>query len=230
MREIIPAIIKTALQKEWGLIIPENLENMKDKLQKLKIIYNDFEQKENEFKIERACTKGCGFCCKEAGSIDITTLEGLAIRKSMENLPRSRQKTLTKSFQKEIRQREKGIVVTCPFLMKNNACMIYETRPFSCRRIYSTHVCSRDNPPVVSRRTMEAADESIKALQKLDQTGYSGHLSYILYMLSTPNFMATYLAGDFKPEEIMVFGKSHKIVINQIMVSKHLQPETLNQI
>ena len=194
------------------------MENIKNKLPVLKEIYSEFDQKTNELKIERACEKGCGFCCKEAGTIDITTLEGLAIRKTMKGLSRSRQKSLTKLFRQEIKQREKGIIAACPFLMKNNACMIYDTRPFSCRRIYSTHVCTRENPPVVKRKIMNAADQSIKALQKLDITGYSGHLSYILYMLSIPKFLDTYLKGDLKPEEIMVFGKSHKIVINKTVI------------
>jgi Fe-S-cluster containining protein len=195
-----------------------NLEMIKEKLPKLKDIYKESAKKANEDKREQACEKGCGFCCKEAGSIDITTLEGLAIRGSMKTLPRSRQKSLTKLFQQEIKKREKGIVVPCPFLMKNNACMIYEDRPFSCRRIYSSHVCTRENPPMVSRQVMEDAKLTIKALQELDITGYSGHMSYILYMLSTPEFLDTYLKGDCKPEEIMVFGKSHKIVINKMVV------------
>ncbi len=102
--------------------------------------------------------------------------------------------------------------------MKNNACMIYEVRPFSCRRIYSAHVCSRTNPPMVNRQVMAAADQSIKALQQLDINGYSGHLSFILYMLSTPAFLDTYKKGEFKPEEIMEFGKAHKIAINKMMI------------
>ncbi|SMC55717.1 Putative zinc-or iron-chelating domain-containing protein [Desulfocicer vacuolatum DSM 3385] len=195
-----------------------NLEMIKAKVSKLKDIYRKFDQKANEAKKEQACEKGCGFCCKEAGSIDITTLEGFAIRDAMKALPRSRQKSLTKSFQQEIKKREKGIVVPCPFLMKNNACMIYEDRPFSCRRIYSTHVCTRQNPPMVSRQVMEDAKLTIKALQELDITGYSGHMSYILYMLSTPEFLDTYLKGECKPEEIMVFGKAHKIIINKMVV------------
>ena len=191
---------------------------MEEKLPALKDIYKDFAQKTGDLKKGQACEKGCGFCCKEAGSIDITTLEGLAIRNAMKALPRSRQKTLTRLFQQEIKKREKGVVTSCPFLMKNSACMIYEDRPFSCRRIYSTHVCTRENPPMVSRQVMAEADHAIKALQELDITGYSGHLSYILYMLSIPEFLGTYLKGECKPEEIMVFGKSHKIVINKMVV------------
>ena len=190
---------------------------MKKKIPILIDIYSRFETKTREYKKDAACEKGCGYCCKEAGKIDITTLEGLVIRKTMRGFARSRQKSLTKLFQQEIRKREKKVMAPCPFLMKNNACMIYEVRPFSCRRIYSTHVCSRGNPPVVNRQVMEAANQSIKELQQLDINGYSGHLSFILYMLSTPAFLDTYNEGKFKPEEIMEFGKSHRIAINKMM-------------
>jgi len=65
---------------------------------------------------------------------------------------------------------------------------------------------------------MRLAEQSIKESQKLDINGYSGHLSFILYMLSNPTFLNTYEDGDFKPEEIMEFGKAHRIVINKMMV------------
>ena len=60
-------------------------------------------------------------------------------------------------------------------------------------------------------------DHAIAALQRLDDNGYSGHLSYILHMLDAPRFLATYQAGDFKPEEVMAFGQSHQIVINRMV-------------
>ena len=191
---------------------------MKEKIAQLKEIYAAFDSDTRDLIQGRACTRGCSFCCREAGSIDITTLEGMVIRQAMDKMPKSRQKTLTKAFRNEIKQREAQKTVPCPFLMKNNACMIYEDRPFSCRRIYSAHVCSQDAPPTVSRQVMERANQAIAALQKLDNTGYSGHLSYILYMLSVPAFLKTYTAGEFKPEEIMTFGKAHRIVINRMMV------------
>jgi len=190
---------------------------MKEKLTALNDIYKNFEAKTRGYKKNAACKKGCRFCCKEAGSIDITTLEGLVIRKAMKGFARSRRKSLTRLFQQEIKKRENKVIAPCPFLMKNNACMIYEIRPFSCRRIYSIHVCTRENPPVVNRLVMEAASQSIKELQQLDITGYSGHLSYIIYMLSTPAFLNTYKKGEFKPEEIMEFAKAHKITINKMM-------------
>jgi len=186
-------------------------------MQALADIYKQFETKTSDYKKDAACEKSCGFCCKEAGKIDITTLEGMVIRKAMKGFSRPRQKTLTKLFQQEIKKRENKVMAACPFLMKNTACMIYDVRPFSCRRIYSNHICSSKNPAVVNRQVMEAAGQSIKQLQQLDINGYSGHLSYIVYMLSIPAFLNTYTQNEFKPEEIMEFGKAHEIVINKLM-------------
>ncbi|WDP90828.1 MAG: YkgJ family cysteine cluster protein [Desulfobacter sp.] len=190
---------------------------MENKIDALEEIYQRFEDQTRELKAEKACSKGCSFCCEAAGSIDITTLEGLRIRQAMAQMPKARQKALTRAFRKEIKARENKEVVPCPFLMKNKACMIYEVRPFSCRRIYSVHVCAKENPPAVSRQVMEAAGRTIGELQKLDDTGYSGHMSFILLMLSVPAFLDVYMNGEFKPTEVMEFGKSHHIGINRMM-------------
>jgi uncharacterized protein len=95
--------------------------------------------------------------------------------------------------------------------------MIYEARPFSCCRITSIHTCSKENPKKIHKDIMVLTETSIKGLQCMDKNGYSGHLSYILYLLSTPVFLKTYFKGGFKPEEIMVFGRFHKIIINKMM-------------
>jgi hypothetical protein len=113
---------------------------------------------------------------------------------------------------------EAGKSSACPFLQKNKACMIYPVRPFACRRVYSLHVCTQENPPQLHRQVMERAAETVKALQRQDLNGYSGHLTYILHMLDAPRFMRTYLAGESKPEAVMTFGKSHQIVINKMVV------------
>jgi Fe-S-cluster containining protein len=181
----------------------------------LKAYYDAYEVAVATHKSEAACAKGCAFCCTDAGRIDITTLEGLAIRKVVENLPRTRKKALKKSLASDMKRRLADKRSPCPFLLKNKACEIYPVRPFACRRIYSLHRCNRDNPPVVNQNAMAAAAETIAVLQRLDDTGYSGHLSIILFMLEQPRFLKTYEIGDFRPEEIAAFGRTHRIVINQ---------------
>jgi len=189
---------------------------MKQSKDTLLSIYNDFEERVAAYKTDAACKKGCAYCCTDAGSIDITTMEGLIIRDTVARMPRPRRKALNKSLAKDMKKRESGQPSSCPFLMKNMACMIYAIRPFICRRVYSTRICSQEMPPMLNRKVMDIADRTIKELQDLDRTGYSGHLSYILYMLDQPKFLNTYLAGDIKPEEIVEFGKRHGILINRM--------------
>jgi hypothetical protein len=186
-------------------------------LPQLQTIYASFETEAAVFKAEAACRRGCAFCCTDAGGIHILTLEGLAIGEALGRLTKPQQTIVRKSMAKDRQRREKGLSSPCPFLMKNKACMIYAARPFACRRIYSVQTCSPSQPPTLSRRVMALGDHAINRLQQLDHIGYSGHMTYILYMLETPRFRSTYLTGDFKPEEIMDFGKSHGIIINRMV-------------
>lgn len=190
---------------------------MHSKLDQLEGIYESFETEAGRFKTAAACARGCAFCCTDAGRIHITTLEGLAIRETLERLVRPQRTVVKKALAKDMQRREKGLASPCPLLMKNKACMIYHRRPFACRRIYSLEPCSRQKPPILNRRVMEIGQRTILALQQLDDTGYSGHLSFILQMLENAGFRDTYLIGDFKPEEIADFGKTHHIIINRMV-------------
>ncbi|WP_231716579.1 YkgJ family cysteine cluster protein [Desulfosarcina alkanivorans] len=190
--------------------------SMEQKKNGLQAIYDDFEAAAAPYKAEAACGKGCAFCCTDAGGIHITTLEGLVIRDCINRLPRSRQVALKKALAADMKRREAKKKSACPLLMKNRACMIYRLRPFACRRIYSLERCGPNRHPVLSRQVMALGDAAIRSLQQLDDTGYSGHLAYILFMLETPAFLDTYLAGEYRPEAIMQFGKSHGIVINRL--------------
>jgi Fe-S-cluster containining protein len=189
---------------------------MEEKLEQIRDIYAAFETDVASYKTDAACKKGCAFCCTHPGSIDITTLEGLAIRTEIMRLPRSLQMKLRKDLKRDMQKREAGRLNSCPFLMQNLACRIYAQRPFACRRVYSLHTCNAERPPMLHRAVMQIAAETIRRLQLLDDTGFSGHLSFILYMLAEPKFYETYLAGDFRPAEIMHFGKSHRIMINRM--------------
>lgn len=190
---------------------------MQEKISRLQPIYDAFEQDAAPYKEQAACCKGCAFCCTDAGAIHITTQEGVAIKKAMTDLAKPQRTSAAKALSKNMKRREKGLSSPCAFLMKNRACMIYEARPFACRRIYSLKKCNREQPPILSRHVMEFGEKAIKALQQLDDTGYSGHLSYILHMLDAPRFLETYLAGAFKPEEVTDFGRSHQIIINRMV-------------
>jgi len=190
---------------------------MQDRWDALDGIYHAFDHETAALRCDAACANGCAYCCTDAGRIDCTTLEGLRIRRRIATLPRPRRISLQKALKRDRRKREAGQPSPCPFLMKNRSCLIYPVRPFACRRIYSLHRCSREQPPVLSRRVMAVAGDAIAALQRLDANGYSGHLSFILHMLDAPRFLEVYQAGEFRPEEIMAYGQDHRITINKMV-------------
>lgn len=190
-------------------------QSMHAKIVQLQSIYDEFELEAAPYKEKTACQRGCAFCCTDAGSIHITTLEGLAVGNAMALFAGARKTTIKKALAKDMKRREQRLSSPCPFLMKNKACMIYTARPFACRRIYSLETCGSEKPPILSRHVMDMGEKAINALQMLDDTGYSGHLSDILYMLDAPRFLQTYINGGFKPEEVMKFGKTHRIAINR---------------
>ena len=193
---------------------------MQDRFDALEALYQSFEQATADFRRNAACAEGCAYCCTDAGRIDATTLEGLRIRGRIARLARPRQASLKKALKRDMHKRESGVPSPCPFLMKTSACLIYPIRPLACRRIYSLHRCSPEQPPVLSRQVMAMADDAIAALRRLDANGYCGHLSFILHMLDAPRFLAVYRAGEFRPGEIMAFGRTHGITINRMAASK----------
>jgi len=73
---------------------------------------------------------------------------------------------------------------------------------------------------MVHRQAVELAKKTVKKLQQLDATGYSGHISYILHLIAKPDFKELYKSGGFDPVNIMPFGKKYGIAINR-MVSKN---------
>lgn len=91
---------------------------------------------------------------------------------------------------------------------------MYPVRPFSCRLLYSVRQCGATGP-VGHRQVWGLAESARHDLHLLDETGYSGHLSYILQLLSDPNFKQTYLAGRFEPDIIEDFARTHGILINR---------------
>ncbi len=90
---------------------------MENKKERLQTIYDDFETAAAPYKTEAACGKGCAFCCSEAGSIHITTLEGVAIRDRINRLPRSRQVAVNRKLAADMKQRERNKLIRCAMAM-----------------------------------------------------------------------------------------------------------------
>jgi uncharacterized protein len=62
----------------------------------------------------------------------------------------------------------------------------------------------------------EVHQTAIRKLQELDDTGYSGHISFVLALLEYQNFLDFYRSGAFNPELIAPFGRKYRLVINRI--------------
>lgn len=184
-------------------------------------IYSDFENSVSEFKKTAACKIGCADCCIYVGNVDITTMEGIVIQNRLETFEKKLRANIRKKLDKNKAERERGILARCAFLKEDNTCRIYDIRPFSCRRIYSIKQCNQTQP-VVHRQAIELADYAISKMQQLDDTGYSGHMSFILYLLDKSGFRKAYLGGKFNPGKIMNFGKGHGIIINRFVKPKSL--------
>jgi hypothetical protein len=181
-------------------------------------IYATYEAAAREFKREAVCRAGCAFCCTHYGPLDILTLEGCVIQAWLAARTRSQRASLSKKITENRRARESGQAARCPFLDGRDTCRIYPLRPFSCRQLYSLRPCSGIGP-TVHRAAAALARATVLRLQQLDETGYSGHLTFILALLDQPDFRRTYSSGGFDPGRIMAFGKSHGIVINRLAAS-----------
>ena len=187
--------------------------DLKDKQKQLIEIYDQFEKDLEPYQKDALCKPGCSFCCTHFGSVDITTLEGYRIIQFLKGLPKPQQKTLQKKMDKNKKERENQKTSSCPFLKPDNTCLIYEVRPYSCRRLYSVKKCG-DEGPTVHRQAMDLSQKTLRTLQSLDSNGYSGHITFILYLLRQSDFLNHYLSGGFNPLQIADFGKSHGIIIN----------------
>lgn len=190
--------------------------DIEEKKKKLWELYDQYEKDVAEFKKDAACVIGCADCCIDVGNIDITTLEGIIIREQIAPFEEPLKSEIKAKLLQNKAESEQKRLVRCAFLKKDNTCLIYPIRPFSCRQLYSVKKCN-GALPTIHRVAVERAKQIVKEIQRLDSNGYSGHISYILYLLDDRNFRESYLRGRFEPEKIASFGRSHKIVINRFV-------------
>ena len=181
----------------------------------LQHLYARFDAESVPFRNNAVCHKGCSFCCRHYGMLDITTLEGMIILQWIDQQSKKDRNRLWQAIKRNKRQKERHQAADCPFLDRHNACKLYHIRPFSCRQLHSLKRCGEQGP-TVHRQTRALARNIVFELQQLDNTGYSGHMSYILHLCADRQFRKVYRSGGFDPSRIVAFGKSHGIVINRM--------------
>lgn len=185
-----------------------------EKRKRLEELYDQYERDVAEFKKSAACVRGCATCCIDVGNIDIVTIEGISIYNRLATFEEPLRSEIRTRLARNKMDREKGRLSQCAFLRKDKTCMIYDIRPFSCRRLYSVRRCN-GGPPIIHRQALGIANQIVKKIQQLDFNGYSGHISYILYLLDRKDFRKAYLCDRFNPQKIANFGQSHGILINK---------------
>ena len=145
-------------------------------------LYEEFERRVAPFRSQTVCVKGCADCCIQVGTVAATTLEGMVIREYLEGWPRESRKAVRRRLRMNRREKLTQVFARCAFLDEKQACTVYPVRPFSCRRLYSVKVCG-EHGPVIHRRAMALASQTIEAMQALESVGCSGHLSFVLHLL-----------------------------------------------
>lgn len=189
------------------------------KAKQLQEIYRSFERESATFREQAVCGPGCAYCCTHFGHLDITTLEGWIILERIKKFPESEKKRIEQRIEDNRRDKEDGKPSVCPFLLEDETCRIYEVRPFSCRQLYSLKKCG-EHGPVVHPQALELARNTVRLIQQLDATGYSGHLSFILALLNQKSFFKLYTAGKFDPGKVADFGKAHGLTINAARIQQ----------
>jgi len=191
--------------------------NLEEKRKKLRELYDQYEREVAEFKKAAACEIRCADCCIDVGNIDITTLEGIIIHEQMVSLKGDIHAEIKDRLAKNKEEREEKKLSRCAFLNEDKLCIIYDIRPFSCRQLYSVKRCNGASP-TIHLQAVETGKQIRKKIQQLDLSGYSGHISYILYLLDKESFRKRYLSGKSDPKRIFDFGRSHGILINRYVI------------
>ena len=193
--------------------------SFREKCQRLQQLYREFEEAVGPHTSGAVCRPGCSDCCTNVGTVDATTLEGWIILNHLQNLPASVQKEYAKKLKNNRKDKSTSKFARCAFLRKDQTCGIYSVRPFSCRRLYSVAVCG-ETGPTVHRGVWQIAQQTASAIQALDDTGYSGHISFILAVLKDSKFRSVYLDGGFDPGAIESYAREHSISINRFLAAR----------
>jgi hypothetical protein len=195
------------------MVNPKQIEAVR---QGLRSAYQSYDEAFTPYRSQAACRSGCAYCCTHYGRVDITTQEGWRIAEWLRDRPNVLKQRLNRRLAVNLKAQIHGEASDCPFLDKRHQCRIYRLRPFSCRQLYSVRQCGPE-PPVMHRSMVALARMTVQEIQRLDPKGYSGHISAVLHLLAQRRFRKQYLAGEFAPQEIREFGRTHGLVVNCVV-------------
>jgi Fe-S-cluster containining protein len=149
-----------------------------------------------------ACKKFCARCC--TCNVTLTTLEA---QKILLTLSFESQRTLMETLKKQMKNprfipkittnRLAALCLsgedppeeemdpswgTCP-LLTDNACPVYEARPFACRCMVSTRPCADSGIADMDDFTLTVNHVFLQYIEHIDKNGFSGNFSDVLTRL-----------------------------------------------
>jgi len=163
----------------------------------LEQLYQIYEQYVDTLDI--ACKKFCADCC--TCNVTMTTLEAYRIINALDL--DSRQQMFDKLSAQQKRKRFIPQITTnqlanicisgddppeetidaswgpCP-LLTEDACPIYDMRPFGCRNMVSIHRCAEAGTAEIDDFTVTVTHVFLQYIEHIDQNGYFGNLSDVL--------------------------------------------------
>ena len=80
---------------------------------------------------------------------------------------------------------------TCPFLV-DDACSIYDVRPFGCRAMMSVSDCRHTGYADMDEMALTVNNVFLQAIEHLDHTGLSGNLSDMIQNFMTKGVLEAY--------------------------------------
>ena len=164
---------------------------------------------------DSACRKGCADCCTI--NVVITSLEGYRIAETLEQTDRThllRDLSDEYAFRRRFTPRytlnqlaEKifsGETVDdeiidpnwgpCPLLVED-ACPIYDCRPFACRGLVSGQACRQKGYALMTPLTVAVNQVMLQYIEHVDAGGFSGNLTDMLRYMRSPGNRRRYLDG-----------------------------------
>ncbi len=188
-------------------------------------LYEKYERLVEPFKEQAVCEKGCASCCIDVGSVGATTLEGFIIIDYVRGWDQQASNEINHKLQANRSEKLSRAFTRCAFLDEEQNCLIYEVRPFSCRRLYSMRRCEGQGP-VVHRQAYIIGQKTEKELQQLDSEGCSGHLSFILHLLEKNRFREGYLRENWSTEKFKDIIERYELVVHRQAKREKRERET----
>jgi Fe-S-cluster containining protein len=182
-------------------------------LEQLVAIYDGFIQ---EFDL--ACKKYCAHCC--TANVTMTTLEGYRVISHLEKtgeiqcLKTIAQKSHPARFIPQVSinrmadicardgdlpeeqlNREAG---PCPMLA-DDACSLYEVRPFGCRCMVSARNCAETGFADMDSFILTVNDVFLQHIEHIDAQGYTGNFTDVMAFFNSEENRKNYAAGHLGP-------------------------------